>query len=78
LDTVDFVVLCAQNGDRINLSLRSEAAQWPADAITRRILDGIGFGGGHAEMAGGVITDVSKFDKDALYEKMLAALQITQ
>ena len=78
LDTIDFVVLCAQNGDRINFSLRSEAAQWPADAIARRILHGIGFGGGHAEMAGGVITDVSKFDKDALYEKMLTALQITQ
>ena len=70
-------MLWAQNGDRINFSLRSEAAQWPADDIARQILHGIGFGGGHAEMAGGVITDASKFDKNTLYEKILTALRIT-
>ncbi|MCP3874300.1 MAG: DHH family phosphoesterase [Desulfobacteraceae bacterium] len=54
LDKIDFVALCAHNKDRINFSLRSEAAEWAADAIARQILQGIGFGGGHAEMAGGV------------------------
>lgn len=76
LDLIDFVVLCAHNENRINFSLRSEEADWEADAIARQILQGIGFGGGHAEMAGGVINDVSLFDKDTLFENTLTALHI--
>ncbi len=78
LDKIDFVALCAHNEDRINFSLRSEVAEWAADAIARQILQGIGFGGGHAEMAGGVSYDVSQFDKDTLFENTLTALHIKQ
>ncbi len=78
LDTVDFVVLCARNDNRINLSLRSETAAWAADRIVRRILAGIGFGGGHAEMAGGVVNDATLFDPEILLERTVTALRDTR
>lgn len=63
LSEIDFVVLCAKNDERINFSLRSEIPSWNAAKIIQQLLQGIGFGGGHAEMAGAVVPDASRFNK---------------
>lgn len=67
LDEVDFVVLCAANDGVVNLSVRSERPEWDASVIVRRVLEGIGFGGGHSDMAGGIIKDVFLFDRDKIH-----------
>ncbi len=74
LEEVDFVILCARNNTVVNFSLRSERGEWNASLIIQDILSGIGFGGGHADMAGGVIKDVSKFDDEDIYRKFLNRL----
>ena len=66
LKEVDFVCLAAKNGNRINLSLRSENRRWNASTIIKELLTGIGFGGGHSDMAGGMINDPSLFDPKAV------------
>ena len=55
LREVDIVLLCAENNGGVNLSMRSERSAWNASSIIQRILKGIGFGGGHGDMAGGII-----------------------
>ncbi|MCP4214833.1 MAG: recombinase RecJ, partial [bacterium] len=67
LEEVDFVVLCARNNGMVNFSVRSELPKWDASQIIRHVLDGIGAGGGHTDMAGGVVRDPSLFDKDRIY-----------
>lgn len=61
LQEVDFVFLCARNNTQVNFSLRSEVEKWNAAIIIQTMLKGIGFGGGHADMAGGIIKDLSLF-----------------
>jgi len=63
LEEALFVVLCANNGGKINLSVRSENPEWNAAQIVEEVLHGIGFGGGHADMAGGIVPDVENFDE---------------
>jgi nanoRNase/pAp phosphatase (c-di-AMP/oligoRNAs hydrolase) len=75
LEEVDFVILCAKNGEHINFSLRSEDDNWNSAAIIQAALDGIGFGGGHFDMAGGVIKDLSKFDVDDIKKRFLDELR---
>lgn len=67
LDEVDFVVLCAANDGVVNFSVRSEKTEWDASVIMRQVLEGIGFGGGHSDMAGGVIKDASLFDRERIH-----------
>jgi nanoRNase/pAp phosphatase (c-di-AMP/oligoRNAs hydrolase) len=75
---VDFVFLCAHNKEQINFSVRSEVARWNSALIIQEILRGIGFGGGHADMAGGIIKDVSKFNPDEIFEKLRRELAKTK
>jgi nanoRNase/pAp phosphatase (c-di-AMP/oligoRNAs hydrolase) len=70
LHEVSFVLLCARNGQVINFSLRSEKIQWNAGMIIQKMLKGIGFGGGHQDMAGGIIYDVALFNEIKFYEKL--------
>ncbi len=70
LNNIDFVVLCATNGDRVIFSLRSEIAELDAAEAVQWILRDIGFGGGHAEMAGGVIPDAKTFNKSTILARM--------
>jgi len=63
LEEVDFVILGAQNGDKVNYSLRSEEEAWNAAAIIQKGLEGVGFGGGHVDMAGGIVNDIHLFDE---------------
>ncbi|MDP4177510.1 MAG: DHH family phosphoesterase [Bacillota bacterium] len=69
LKEIDFSVLCAKNNNIINISIRNESEQLNAAEIIQKALNGIGFGGGHSDMAGGIIKDISKFDKDIIINK---------
>ncbi|MBN1410542.1 MAG: DHH family phosphoesterase [Spirochaetales bacterium] len=75
INEVDFVLLCAKNGNVINFSLRSETDKWNAAVIMQSLLKGIGFGGGHSDMAGGIIKDTNLFKTDAFYSKLMGLLQ---
>ncbi len=71
---IDMVCLCAKNSGVINFSMRSEKKEWNAAAIMQRLLSGIGFGGGHADMAGGIIKDASLFDEDGFFARLVSLL----
>jgi nanoRNase/pAp phosphatase (c-di-AMP/oligoRNAs hydrolase) len=72
---VDFVLLCAKNGREIHFSLRSEVERWHAAHICQHLLEGIGFGGGHGTMAGGIVHDVGLFNEDAVFENVSKILR---
>ncbi|MBN1500109.1 MAG: DHH family phosphoesterase [Spirochaetes bacterium] len=76
LKEIDFAVLCAENNGKINFSIRNENPEWNAAAIVETILQGIGFGGGHTDMAGGIITNLSLFNENDIYNRFLAHLNI--
>jgi nanoRNase/pAp phosphatase (c-di-AMP/oligoRNAs hydrolase) len=75
LEEADFVVLCARNANVINVSVRNEKDGWSASRIVQKALDGIGFGGGHADMAGGIIREPEGIDGPMLRTRFLSALQ---
>ena len=75
LEEIDFVILCAKNGKVINFSLRSESDKWNASAIIQDVLEGIGFGGGHADMAGGIIVDISLFKLSSIKDRFMKRLK---
>ena len=55
LDEVDVAVVCAIRPDGIKISVRSEVEWVHAGKLIRNELEGLGDGGGHAVMAGGLI-----------------------
>lgn len=55
LDVVEFSVVYAVRDGGYKFSVRNETAIYHAGTITQRALDGLGGGGGHFSMAGGVI-----------------------
>lgn len=82
LEEINFVILCAKNGQVVNFSIRNEKKGLNAALIIQDVLKGIGFGGGHIDMAGGIINDITKFNKDEIfrlfinkYEKNLNSLR---
>ncbi len=74
LKEVDFVILLAKNNDKINFSLRNESSKWNCSSVIQAALKGIGFGGGHSDMAGGIINDISLFDERNVYDKFMELL----
>lgn len=70
LEEISFVILCANNGT-INFSVRSEKKQLNSAMIIQNVLKGIGFGGGHIDMAGGIIQDIKKFNEKEIYNKFV-------
>lgn len=76
LEEVDFVILGARNGGKINYSLRSEVEKWNAAAVIQQGLQGIGFGGGHIDMAGGIVKDLSGFDEALVRVRLLTLLGV--
>jgi nanoRNase/pAp phosphatase (c-di-AMP/oligoRNAs hydrolase) len=76
LEEAEFVVLCARNANVINVSVRNEREGWNASRIVQAALDGIGFGGGHADMAGGMIREAQGIDGPFLRERFLSVLRI--
>jgi nanoRNase/pAp phosphatase (c-di-AMP/oligoRNAs hydrolase) len=73
LEEIDLVVLCA-NDQKIHFSLRSEDLEWDVSMLIRNLLAGVGFGGGHADMAGGIIPNTSNFDPEAIFQKTIQLL----
>jgi len=63
---INFVVLCAHNAGGINFSVRSERPGANAAAVIQEVLRGIGLGGGHRDMAGGLIKDAALFDSETI------------
>jgi nanoRNase/pAp phosphatase (c-di-AMP/oligoRNAs hydrolase) len=71
LEEVHFVILCANNENTINFSLRNENEDINASLIIQDVLKGIGFGGGHQDLAGGLIQDKTLFNADAIYSAFM-------
>ena len=76
LEEAEFVVLCARNDGVINISVRSERDAWNASRMVQEALSGIGFGGGHADMAGGIIRDPQGIDGPQIHERFRRALRV--
>lgn len=75
LDEIDFVILCAKNNGVINFSIRNEKSQLSAATIIQEVLTGIGFGGGHMDMAGGIIKDIRKFNEEKIYNLFIDTIE---
>ncbi len=76
---VEVAVIYCVRKDGLKLSVRSERDDVDAGELTRRALDGIGNGGGHATMAGGLIPTASlpllgNYPDDFLRERFLNAI----
>lgn len=67
VDEIDIVVLSARNREKTFLSLRSECTHNNvADIVRGALMDsGLGFGGGHAHMAGGIINNMYQLSDEA-------------
>jgi len=76
LEEAEFVVLCARNAGVINVSVRSERETWNASRVVQAALQGIGFGGGHADMAGGIIREPGAIDGESLLSRFRGALAV--
>ncbi len=72
IEEIDFVVLCAKNETGIAFSLRSENSALNAADIIRSLVEGIGFGGGHPDMAGGVIVKPSDFNEKSCFDRIMS------
>lgn len=74
LDVVDVAIVYSVNQDGIKFSVRSERPGVDAGKLVYRALDGIGSGGGHAEMAGGFIDSDTVHKIGARYDGKLKEL----
>lgn len=66
---VTLSIVYSRKKEGIKLSIRSEIPEQDAGKITREALEGIGNGGGHAEMAGGFVPFVGNDDEEYLLIK---------
>ena len=71
VEEIKFVVLSTQLTDEISFCVRSENLNIQANTAIQTILEGIGSGGGHIDMAGGRIPDVKDFDQEKIFKKCL-------
>lgn len=70
MNEIHFVALFAKNGNVINLSFRSEERLNSALDIAKKVLSKLGKGGGHNEMAGGLIEDHNQFDVEKTFKQL--------
>jgi len=75
LTEIDFVCVCAKNTKSVNISARSEKPGWNASLIVQNALQGVGYGGGHAHMAGGEYSDPDTFDEQVFFEQIKRSLR---
>ncbi len=76
---VEVAVIYCERKDGLKLSIRSERSDVHAGTLTRRALQGLGDGGGHAAMAGGLIPRdrfelLGRYPDDTLRNAFLNAL----
>ncbi len=67
-------ILFAKNKNSISISVRNENPKWNAAKLLRDLTQGVGAGGGHKEMAGGVIFNPQDFNLSKIIEKTLSKL----
>lgn len=67
-------ILFANNDGTISISIRNEKPEWSAAQAVRAITKGVGAGGGHKEMAGGVIFSAHDFSMKKSIERVLELL----
>lgn len=70
---VTFSIVYSRKNDGIKLSVRSEGSKLDAGKVIREALEGIGNGGGHAEMAGGFVPFQGTDDEADLLIKEIQA-----
>ncbi len=70
IQEVRFVLLIARNNGGYSISVRSEKPEWDAAEIVKTLIEPEGFGGGHAHMAGGVLTHQPDFHPNDLKNKL--------
>lgn len=80
LAEVEIAVVFSSWEDGIKLSVRSEDPHVHAGELIRQALAGIGSGGGHAAMAGGLIRqeqvpELGPYPKDAIRDMILRTLK---
>ena len=73
---LDFIAVIARNNGKINLSIRSEETVYNAAEVIETVLEGIGFGGGHEDMAGGIIEDYPNLSSEDICNKFKKVLGI--
>ncbi|ADT87455.1 phosphoesterase RecJ domain protein [Vibrio furnissii NCTC 11218] len=82
VDEIDMVVLSARSKEKTFLSLRSECQHNNVARIVRKALNdsGIGFGGGHPHMAGGIINHMYQLadEFDYVYDLIKPQLQLKE
>ena len=78
LKEILLAVIVEAGGGRYHISVRSKTQELSAAAIVRRAIVGIGRGGGHDHMAGGVIDPASYPGEDALFARFTEAVEIAQ
>jgi len=70
LEEITFTALFAENKHVINISFRNESNEINAASVMKQVVDGIGSGGGHREMAGGIIDEKNEFRPEVIFEKI--------
>lgn len=68
LREISVVAVLIRHSGSVRISVRSEDKSFPGDQLIKRVLQGIGQGGGHTHMAGGQIPE-SKYPGDTEIEK---------
>lgn len=78
LKEITLTVIVEAGGGRYHVSVRSKSPELSAAAIVKRALIGIGRGGGHDHMAGGVIEPSLYPGGDALLVRFVEAVEAAQ
>ena len=74
LQEIHFVALFARNGDQVSLSFRNNWPDKDASAIMKAFTSGAGHGGGHREMAGGIILRYREGDESGWFDRLRGLL----
>ena len=69
---IKFTALFANNNGLINISFRNESEHINAAHVMKKAVKGIGSGGGHKQMAGGIIEDKLNFNQQDMFDKIVS------
>ncbi len=78
LKEISVTVIVETGGGKAHVSVRSRSGDISAGAVVREALSGIGEGGGHDHMAGGVIRSLACPNEDILFERFVEAVESAQ
>ena len=78
LKEISVTVIVETGGGKAHVSVRSRSADISAGTIVKLALSGIGEGGGHDHMAGGVIRSLACPNEEILFDKFVEAVETAQ